>query len=362
MKQSSLFSPAVLVDLRRLESNLDGMQAQCTAHGVELRPHIKTHKSVRVARLQLEKGAAGLTCAKLGEAEALLPAFEGRADRELFIAHSVVSPLLVPRLRALRSQLTELVLAVTSLAQLPHLAALTRELGPEPVAVMMAVDTGLHREGARGLEGARQLARAIEAEPSLLLKGLYTHEGHFYGEKNGLDLAEWHGSLLAVQQAVQEQVGRPLKLWPGCSVTAFRAAALPGVDAVRPGSYVYGDLSLCETNDIITPQQVALTILATVLDRPEPGLALLDAGSKTLSSDKSAAGIFARCDHGAVTRVSEEHGFLTGPGVDELQVGQRINLIPAHVCPILNLHDTIQVTADGQEYQPWPVEARGKVN
>lgn len=362
MKHPSLFTPAVVVDLERLENNMDRMQDQCSAHGVELRPHIKTHKCVEIARRQLQKGAAGLTCAKLGEAEALLPAFEGLPRKEIFIANSLVSPLLGPRLRALRSQLDELVLAVTSLPQLPHLANLAQHMGGDPLPVMMAVDTGLHREGARGLSGALELAAAISATPSLKLKGLYTHEGHFYGERNGLDLGEWYALFLQTRTTLEAAVGHPLKLWPGCSVTAFRTAALPGVDAVRPGSYVFGDLSLCETNHIITPDQVALQVLATVVDLPQPELALLDCGSKTLSSDKTLAGVYARCQYGTVTRVSEEHGFLTGPGTAQLEVGQRILLTPAHVCPLLNLTDTIQVTQGGQVWQAWNVEARGKVN
>lgn len=360
----TLPTPTILVDLDRLQTNIDAMQARCDAADVELRPHIKTHKMVEVARRQLQAGAAGLTCAKIGEAEAMLPAFEGLSGpREIFIAHSLVDPLAAPRLQSLHAGLDTLYVACTSEAHAPALENLAAAAGLT-LQVMMALDTGLGREGARGSEGAVRLARLIATRPHLCLRGLYTHEGHFYAvppEESDAQLRIWYQAVCGTYAAVTAALGdMSLVLWPGCSVTAYRLAAFPGVAAVRPGAYVFGDLSQTDTTGVMSTDAVALRVLATVVDRPEPGLALLDAGSKTFSSDRTAAGIFARCEYGDVTRVSEEHGFLTGPRVDELEVGRRIALTPAHVCTVVNLTDEVKIESNGQIIDTWRVDARGK--
>src|SRR5947207_11186223 len=141
----NLPTPTLLLDKDRVQRNIARMQAVCDAHGVQLRPHIKTHKMVEVARMQLEAGAKGLVCAKIGEAEALLPS----GVRSLFLAYSLVDPLQGPRLRALAEKLDELIVACTSVDQA---TALERVLASVDLRlpVLMAVDTGLHREGVRG--------------------------------------------------------------------------------------------------------------------------------------------------------------------------------------------------------------------
>jgi D-serine deaminase-like pyridoxal phosphate-dependent protein len=167
--------------------------------------------------------------------------------------------------------------------------------------------------------------------------------------------------LLQTQAAVAAAVDNSaLLLWPGCSVSAASVEGIAGVTAVRPGAYVFGDLFLSEITGVMKTDAVALHVLATVVDRPAPGLALLDTGSKTLSSDKTAEGVFARSEWGDVTRVSEEHGFLTGPRVDELRVGQRLTLMPAHVCPVVNLADGVVVVRGDEVLDKWRVDARGK--
>ncbi len=352
-----LLTPRVVVDADRLERNIRRMQAVCDRHGVELWPHVKTHKMVEVARLQLGAGARGLVCSKLGEAEALLAS----GVRRVFVAHSVVDPLNAPRLRALAGALDELIFAVTSAAQAGALGAVLARAGLR-VPVMMALDTGLGREGVRGMEGALELAARIGEMPQMELKGVYTHEGHAYGAEpgKGPEVAE---GVLARLVELRDRLGRPLVLWPGCSVTAARMATLPGVDGVRPGTYVFGDLSLAVKHRVMDWDDLAATVLATVVDKPQPGLALVDAGSKTLSSDKSAAGMHASLLDGRdahVTRCSEEHGWVTGPDTDALRIGERVRLVPAHVCPVINLADEVTVLRGGKVEGTWRVAARGK--
>lgn len=356
-------TPTLLVDLSRVESNIAAMQAVCDEAGVELRPHIKTHKMVEIARRQLEAGAAGITCAKLGEAEAMLPAFEGLdGRREIFVAHTLVDPNAAPRLRRLHDALDELAVACTSEAHAPVLESLAARTGVR-LAVMMALDSGLGREGARDVAGAVRLAETIARQPHLELRGIYTHEGHFYAATPGEDgLRVWHERLLEAREAIERALqSGPMRLWPGCSVSAQRVARLPGISAVRPGAYVFGDLNLSQISGVMTPADVALNVLATVIDRPALELALLDAGSKTLSSDRTPQGAFASCEWGPVTRVSEEHGFLTGADANQLEIGQRLRLVPAHVCPVVNLADAVAVVRGDELLDHWRVDARGKV-
>jgi D-serine deaminase-like pyridoxal phosphate-dependent protein len=352
-------TPALLVDKDRLLANVRSMQGSCAARGVELRPHAKTHKMSAVVAMQLAAGAAGITCAKLGEAEALLPS----GVRRVFVAHSLVDPGQAPRVAALAGRLEELRAAVTCPDQADALDRLAAAAGLR-LQVMLAVDTGLGREGARSPAEAAALAARVARSRHLELRGLYTHEGQLYsvppaGQAAACELA------LSRLCAARDAVDRALPVWPGSSVGARHMAASGRVQAVRPGAYVFGDLFLSRVCAVMEPAEVALTVLATVVDRPEPGLALIDAGSKTLSGDRTPDGIHATCASGrdlAVVRVNEEHGYVRGGAAGSLRVGERIRLVPAHVCPVVNLADWVEVLEDGRVSGRWPVDARGKTN
>ena len=357
----NLATPALLVDLEKLERNIAQMQSHCDAHGVELRPHLKTHKMIEVARRQVEAGAAGITCAKLSEAEVLVAS----GAKSVFIAHSLVDPLMIPRLRALHSKVDELILACTSIAHAPVLEKLLAAADLQ-LPVMLAIDTGMGREGARDEAEAMELARFIHAAPHLKLHGIYTHEGQFYlsppvERKAGLQAL--HARMLALRKRIEDDLKiETLRFWPGCSATARDFSQLPDVQAVRPGAYVFGDLVLTDFAEAMTWGEVALTVLATVIDKPEPGLALIDAGSKTFSGDKTSGGLSGRAYDGRdlrVVRCNEEHGYLHGADVDALQLGERVRFVPAHICPVVNLADEVQVISGDQIVATWRVEARG---
>ncbi len=358
----TLQTPAILVNRPRLERNIRAMQSVCDAHGVELRPHIKTHKLVPVARMQLAAGAAGLTCAKLGEAEAMLAS----GARSVFVAYSIVDARQAQRIAALHALLDDFRLAITSEAQAAGLERViaTANLGKK-LRVMMALDTGLGREGVRTRDAAQKLAAQTARSAHLELAGFYTHEGHFYGGPVA-GAASRIAALIEQLCATRDAIDKTLPLWPGCSVTAAAIAAMSGgrIQAVRPGAYVFGDLANTRTTGVMRAEDVALHVLATVVDKPEPGLALIDAGSKTFSSDKTPDNLFALAADGrdiVVARVNEEHGYLRGAAVDSLEIGERILFTPAHVCTVVNLADEVVVTDDDTNIpETWRVDARGK--
>ncbi len=353
-----LATPALLIESSVLEGNLQRMQRQCDAAGVELWPHAKTHKMVEVLRQQLALGAKGATCAKIGEAEALLPS----GVKRIFIAHSLVDPAAGPRLAALQSSLDELLLAVTSLAHFRALESLLRTAGLH-VPVLLAVDSGLHREGVRTHEQAIALAGLIRDSAHMDLIGLYSHEGHAYQPLTPNALQQITDDVYAILTNMNQAIGGELSLWPGCSVTASFMMEKAGVKAIRPGAYVFGDLFLAEVTGVMSMEATALTVYATVVDLPEPGLALIDAGSKVFSGDKTPQGLSGRCVEFPsleVSRVSEEHGFLTGPGVDDLKVGQRLRFVPAHICAVVNLADRVRLVHREIVEDTWRVDARGR--
>lgn len=351
-------TPSVLLDRARMDRNIRAMQAACDAAGVKLWPHIKTHKMVEAARRQLAAGAEGLTCAKLGEAEAMLPS----GVRRIFIAHSLVDVRAAPRLAALAARLDELRVAATSPAQAEALGRVAAAAGC-PLVVMLAVDTGLGREGVRDADAARTVAAIVGRSPLLRLGGVYTHEGQLYGAKPEEQQAR-NDEVLARLAAIRDAVDPRLPLWPGCSVTARLMLATGRVQVVRPGAYLFGDMALAVTSQVMARDDVAVHVLVTVVDRPEPGLALIDAGSKVFSSDKTALGVHATAvdsrDIQAV-RLNEEHGYLRGRDVDALRVGDRLRLMPAHVCTVINLTDEVVVTEGDAVVDHWRVDARGRV-
>ncbi len=351
-------TPTILIDRDRLHQNIKRMQNVCTRHSVQLWPHIKTHKMLEVARMQLDAGAAGLCCAKLGEAEVMVES----GVRSIFLAHSLVDPLQAPRISALAERLDALILAVTSEAQAD---ALERVLSAAnlKLPIMAGCDTGLGREGARGVEGALRLVKKVQSLPHMVLKGIYTHEGHSYSSPTGnyLDTAKL---VYRQMMEIKSQIDEDIEVWPGCSVTAAWMAQQEGITAVRPGTYVFGDLSLTVTNLIMQWEDLAATILATVVDRPDVKLALLDAGSKCFTSDKTPLGLSGSLLDGRdihVTKLSEEHGWVTGSEVNQLKIGERVRVVPAHVCPVINLTDEVVVISGDCVVDRWKVAARGKV-
>ena len=355
----SIETPCLLLDRRRLEENIARMQRLCDEHGMELRPHIKTHKMVYVGQKQLEAGAAGLVCSKLSEAEAILPA----GVKSVFIANSIVGTSKLKRLQRLAGELDELILGVTSEAHFPELAALL-EVAELRLPVMLAVDTGLHREGVRDVEAGIRLANKIGDSSCMELVGLYCHEGHAYGRP----LSEKHriaGETLEKLEIFREAIGGKLRLWPGCSVTASVIAKSGKVDAIRPGAYVFGDIANAKRLKTMEWQDVALTVAATVVDLPEPGMALIDAGSKVFSGDKTPdtriSGLAMDGRDLVVSRVSEEHGFVTGTDAATLKVGEKLRFVVAHVCPAVNLADTVYLIDGDEVLGTQRIEGRGCV-
>lgn len=356
-----LDTPTVLVDLDITERNLRAMQDACTAGAVDLRPHIKTHKIAEFARWQLDLGAVGLTCAKLGEAEVM----RDEADCEdIFLAYSLIGDEKMRRL----GQLMDRCDVRVSVVSYDQAKLLSDGLKGRDVKVRLNVDCGLHRDGVTP-EVAVETAQRVSELPGVELSGVFTHEGQAH-RGSTFDEVKLLGrqaaqNLLDVAEALRAQ-GLPCpEVAPGATPTAADLASYPGVTEVRPGTYIFYDAMCMETMDL-TPDDCAVRVITTVVDIPEPKRAIVDGGSKTFFADKSEKWGRAYCLEYPELRLdkcSEEHGHCDwlGEGSVPLKLGQRLSWIPSHVCPVVNLFDQLIGVRGEQVETTFQVAARGKV-
>jgi D-serine deaminase-like pyridoxal phosphate-dependent protein len=354
-------TPSVLVDLDVLERNVARMAARARAAGVRLRPHAKTHKCPELARLQQAAGARGLSVAKVGEAEV----FAEAGFDDLFLAYPVVGEDKGRRLLALADRV-RLAAGTDSLAGALTLAGPFRAAG-RTLDVLLKVDVGYGRVGVAPRE-ALGAARRVAEVPGLRLRGIFTHAGHAYAARKPRDvgrIARQEGERLARTAERLRRAGLPIEeVSVGSTPTAARAMKVPGVTECRPGNYVFHDASQVALGTCAV-EDCALTVLATVVSVPAPDRAVVDAGSKTLSSDG------LRPDHGGyghvlgrrsrVEKLSEEHGVLAVEPGESFHVGERVLLLPNHACVVANLHDQLIGTSGGRVEAVLPVAARGRV-
>ena len=361
MNAGDLSTPAVVVDLDVLERNVARMAARAREAGVKLRPHAKTHKVPEIARMQLGAGASGVSVAKTAEAEV----FAAAGFDDLFVAYPVVGGDKARRLLALADR-ARLAVGADSIEGASTLAAPFHAAG-RVLDVMLKVDVGYGRVGVLPAD-APGMARRIAAIPGLRLRGVFTHAGHAYGaaDREGVDevAAGEGGTLAAVAAALARDGLGGLEVSVGSTPTARRAMTVPGVTECRPGNYVYHDASQVSLGTCAL-EDCALTVVATVVSVPAPGRAVLDAGSKTLSSDplRPQAG-----GHGwvlgtgsRIARLSEEHGVIDVADGDAFRVGQRVRVLPNHACVVSNLHDVVHAVRGERVEHVFPVAARGRV-
>ena len=358
-----LETPAVVVDAGQVERNLSQMATASSHAGVALRPHAKTHKCLPIARRQLFHGAVGLTVATLAEAEL----FASDGCPSVFIAY----PLWAgsgdrgARLRALR-QRTHLRVGVDSVTAAERLADAVPGL-----TVLIEVDSGQHRSGVLPDEAGELAASCLEL--GLAVAGAFTHPGHAYASAADVPLAaeEERAALAVAGAALAEYLDAPPELSGGSSPTAASGASrasgavgAPGLAAplteVRPGTYVFGDRQQMELSGLDV-DDVALVVATRVVSVPRPGEAVLDAGSKTLSSDRPAwlagHGLILEAPKATITPLSEEHAVVRGL-TTALCVGDLVRVIPNHVCTVVNLTSELVVVSDGKVSDRWPVSAR----
>jgi D-serine deaminase-like pyridoxal phosphate-dependent protein len=363
MHISELDTPAILIDLDILERNLERMAAYTAATGVSLRPHIKTHKIPELALKQVALGAIGIAAAKPGEAAVM----SAGGLRDIFIAYPIVSPRKADSLLAL-SDATRISISVDS-AEAAECLARAAAARSYDLPILVEIDVGFGRCGVQSPEAAVALAHQIEKLPSAHFGGLMFYPGHMM-----VPPAQQNEILPKVNAIVERtyealiHAGLPVKIVSGGSTPmALRSKEFSHLTEIRPGMYPLNDRNLV-SGGFATLDDCALSVMATVVSNAVPHRVILDGGSKTFSSDRLLTG--DHIGHGAILAdpnailfgLSEEHGHIDiTNSTRSYKLGERLRIVPNHVCATINMHDTIYGIRNDIVESVWTVAARGRV-
>lgn len=363
MHLCELDTPALLVDLDVMERNLQRVADYARAHQLRLRPHTKTHKIPALGRRQLDSGAVGLTVAKVGEAEVML----GAEPPDMLVAYPVIGKQKLERLMEVARR-TEVTVSLDSREAACRLSSAAQAAGIT-INVLAEMDVGMGRVGVAPGPELVELGRAIDALPALRLRGIAFYPGHIRGND---ECARQALSRLSatVQRAVEDfrQAGLATEVVSGGSTpTLFHSHEVAGLNEIRPGTYIFNDRNTvacgaCERRDC------AVTILVTVVSTSRRNGLIIDGGSKTFSSDlllpagEKTFGEILEAPRARFFQMNEEHGYVDLADSDaRFRVGDRLRVLPNHVCVAMNLHEVVYGIRGEHVKQLWRVEARGKL-
>jgi D-serine deaminase-like pyridoxal phosphate-dependent protein len=348
----TLSTPLALIDEDRMEANIQRIQSYMDSHGLAFRPHIKTHKIPSIAALQVAAGAKGINCQKVTEAEV----FADAGFDDILITFNILGPEKLDRLHALNARIGGLKVVADSAVTVE---GLTSRFSPDrPLKVLVECDTGGGRCGVQTPQDAAALASQIATFDGLLFGGLMTYPK----PDSAGAVEEFLSQTVAILKSQNVECAIVTN---GGTPSLFDAHRVPSATEHRAGTYVYNDRSMVRAGHC-TVDDCAMTILATVVSRPTPDRAILDAGSKALTSDLlgfSDYGLILEYPDAVITGLSEEHGTVdlskcTGKRPD---IGEKIRIVPNHTCVVSNLQDVMTFHRNGVVTRVEPVAARGLV-
>ena len=352
-------TPALIVDLDRMDAAIALMASSMADRGVALRPHAKTHKSIEVGRRQVEAGASGLTVGTIGEAEV----FADAGLDDLFIAYPLVPD--GPKAARLRGLVSRSRLRV-GIDSAVGARAVAEALGEDRggASILIEIDSGGRRSGVAPTD-AGDVARAA-VDLGLAVIGVFTHGGHGYAGPDARDAAaDDEVRTLSVAADSLRSVGVEASVVSAGSTPTALGSARGGVTEERPGTYVFGDRQQVALGSI-APDAVAAVVVARVVSADRAGRRfVIDAGAKTLSKDVPAYlpghGEIPELHGAVVARVSDYHGVVDVPdGAPMPEVGRVVIVVPNHICPVVNLFDTFLAARGGEVVDTWRVDARGR--
>ncbi len=356
-----LDTPSVLVDLDRMERNIERWQRLADDAGLRFRAHVKTHKNPAIAHKQLAAGACGIVCAKVSEAEVFVDA----GCDDVVVAYPIFGDIKWKRLAALAGR-SRIGVNADSSDAVEGIAAAARA-SDATIEVYVDVDTGLHRGGVpeTAVDELSALCALVERLGGVELAGITTHRQLAYaevGDRTPAEAGRDEGDRLVALAELLRARGHAIReVAAGGSTSGRGVAAAPGVTELRAGTYVFNDLMQLASG---TAQEddLALTVLCSVVSTSRPGGATVDGGAKTFTSERGPIDGFARAlDRDIVLdRLGEEHGLATLGGGERVTLGERIRFVPTHCCTTVNLADEV-VGIRGETVETvWPVLARGK--
>ena len=352
-------TPSLVVDARIVRQNLGRMQEYCQDHSLGLRPHTKTHKSKWMAQRQLEYGARSLTVAKAGEAEVM-----SEVCHEILIAYPTVGPARLEKVMRLAEKHRILVgLDSLEVGEMIQQAAVQRGVR---IGILLDIDVGFHRTGVGDVQQAIQVAGKLASQSQLDFCGIMCFPGHLmpsdppeqwqsYAEAVGVIVERFRASGLSTEVVSG-----------GSTPTAMASHRNPWLTEIRPGTFIYNDMNEVRLG-VASLEDCAARVIATVVSLAGPDKFVIDAGSKTLSSDRcgpapeSGFGHVVEYPEGKVVRLSEEHGEVQLPqGASRPRIGDRVSLIPNHICVCVNLQNHYWLK-EANGLQLMAVDARGRL-
>ncbi|EMI20835.1 alanine racemase domain-containing protein [Rhodopirellula maiorica SM1] len=357
-------TPLLSVDLPTVRNNLRSMADYTAEHNLRLRPHIKTHKSRLFSQLQLEYGAVGLTSAKPSEAIAAATDAE-----DILLAYPCFTS---PRMQLLETLCKDrqIRMGIDSPQAAERISNYLRDQSGSTIGLLVDLDVGHHRTGVGVPESVVNLARQIESLPNVRFDGVMFFPGHVVPNHDGVGegMANVRAELVRILDALENAGLKPTIVSGGSTPTAKHTHLIPEISEIRPGTYIFNDLNSvrwqCATLD-----DCAALVHATVISTAVKGKAVIDAGSKMLSSDPCGAdpqsGFGLLVDHpGAkVARLSEEHGEIElGESDWSPQIGDRVRILPNHICPCVNLQNELILVDRDQPPRRLAIDARGMVH
>ena len=355
-------TPALVIDAPTVRRNLRRLSAYAAGHALKVRPHTKTHKSLRIAAMQLAEGANGLTVAKAGEADVMAEA----AD-DVLMAYPAVDARRCAAVAGLAKRKTVRV-ALDSAAAARNLSAAASAAG-STVGVLVDLDVGLHRTGVQSPAAAVELAKLVYSLPGLRLDGLMFYPGHIGSKPDAQAEA-----LAAVSGIVGEALAlfakaglRATIVSGGSTPTAYQSHLVRGQTEIRPGTYVFNDMNTVH-GGYVGLDDCAARVVCTVVSDAVPGQIVIDAGSKTLTSDRcgpapeSGHGLIVEYPGAKIAKLNEEHGWVDVTRCDRApKVGEQVTVVPNHICPCINLQDRVYWREEGEAPTLLTVDARGRV-
>lgn len=355
-------TPALVIDAAAVRRNIDRLARYSASHGLKIRPHTKTHKSKKLARMQIDAGAGGLTVAKVGEAELMAEVHD-----DLLLAYPAVDPARTSRLAELAR--TKTIRVAVDTAYAAEQAAAAAAAAGVTLGLLADIDVGMHRTGVATPADCLALAQHISRLKGARLDGILCYPGHVWTP------ADQQGPMLAAVAAILDET---LELWKrsglkagivsgGSTPTAYQSHLIKAYTEIRPGTYVYNDMNTLR-GGWCALEDCAARIVCTVVSDAVKNQIVLDGGTKTLTSDRSLIapdsghGMIVEYPQAKITRLSEEHAQVdVSACADRPRVGRRVTVIPNHICPCVNLQDAAWWMEDGR-LSRLPVDARGRLS
>ncbi|MEQ8285537.1 D-TA family PLP-dependent enzyme [Thalassospira sp.] len=346
-----LDTPCAVINLDVVDRNINAYQAYCDKHGIALRPHIKTHKIPAFAKQQLDAGAKGITCQKIGEAEVMADA----GIDDILLTYNVLGARKLARLRAVFDRVSVLRVVADNETVITGLSQAFAD-SAKPLEILVECDTGGGRCGVQSPKYAVALAQKIDSLPGISFAGLMTYPSAGGGPK----VDGFFGDAMAMFDALG--IACPIRS-SGGTPDMWKAHEVPNATEHRIGTYIYNDRSLM-AREVCGEDDCALRVLAEIVSLPAPGRAVIDAGSKVLTSDLlglEGFGYVVGHPEVDVVGLSEEHGVLHFEAdLTPFEIGERIEIIPNHVCVVSNMLDQVHLVR-GDTIKTVDVSARGKV-